>query len=33
LKDGNKYDMPLSNGVYAVDGELRDWLKKELDAE
>jgi hypothetical protein len=31
IKNGNKYDMPLSNGVYAVDGELRNWLKKELD--
>lgn len=31
MKDGNEYDMPLSNGVYAVDGELRDWLKNELD--
>jgi len=33
LKDGKEYDMPLSNGVYAVDGELRNWLKKELDVE
>ena len=33
LKDKKEYDMPLSNGVYAVDGALRNWLRKELDVE
>ena len=32
LKNEDQYDIPLLKGVYAVDGELRDWLKKELDA-
>ena len=32
LKNERQYDIPILKGVYAVDGELRNWLKKELDA-
>ena len=32
LKGEHKYDIPLLKGVYAVDGGLRNWLKRELDA-
>lgn len=33
LKNEPRYDIPTYKGVYAVDGELRNWLKKELDVE
>ncbi len=31
LKNENKYDIPMAKGVWAVDGALQTWLKKELD--
>lgn len=27
----NRFDIPIAKGVYAVDGELQLWLKRELD--
>jgi len=31
MKNDNNFDIPIAKGVYAVDGELQTWLKKELD--
>ncbi|EFK08198.1 conserved hypothetical protein [delta proteobacterium NaphS2] len=31
VKNEAKYDIPSARGVFAVDGELQLWLKKELD--
>ena len=31
IQNENKYDIPTAKGVYAVEGELQIWLKKELD--
>ncbi|MCJ7810281.1 MAG: hypothetical protein MUP26_08490 [Desulfobulbaceae bacterium] len=32
LEDKIKYEYREGKGVYAVEGELKDWLRKELDA-
>ncbi len=32
LRNERQYDIPILKGVYAVDGELRNWLKNELNA-
>ncbi|MCF8127692.1 MAG: hypothetical protein K9N10_04190 [Deltaproteobacteria bacterium] len=31
FRNEKKYDIPIAKGVFAVDGELKLWLKKELD--
>ncbi len=31
MRHEKKYDIPIAKGVFAVDGELQFWLKKELD--
>ena len=31
IRNETKYDIPSAKGVFAVDGELQSWLKKELD--